>query len=90
VKLEETLFYCGYRLVEDAWESEGRRTYIHDDEASRTHLADLRQALAKLGWLPHPSKLRSYLNQVGDELEIEPGGAETSGHFLHHVKLFST
>jgi hypothetical protein len=90
VTLEETFLNYGYRLVDDAWESEGRRTYMHDDEASRAHLADLQQALAKLNWSPHSSKLRSYLSQAGEEIEIEPGGAETSGHFLHHMKLRST
>jgi hypothetical protein len=89
MRLERTLHDRGYRLVDDAWESDGRRTYVHDDDASGT-LAGLRQALGELGWRPHPNKLRSYQNQGAEEIEIEPGGSDTSGHFLHHMKARSS
>lgn len=31
-------------------------------------------------------KLHSFRNATGHELELEPGGAEVTGHFLHHIK----
>ena len=86
---EDTLFALGYRLVDDAWNSDGRRTYTHDDEASRTHLVELRQSLGNLGWSADPSKLRSFRNSVDEEIEIEPSGADTTGHFLHHMRTFT-
>jgi hypothetical protein len=79
--VEETLFDFGYRLVEDAWDADGRRTYVHDDDASRTHLAGLRQSPERLGWSSDQSKLRSFRNPAGEEIEIEPGGADTDGIF---------
>jgi hypothetical protein len=49
-------------------------------------LAGVRRSLQDLGWSSDRSKLRSFRNPAGEEIEIEPGGADTSGHFLHHMK----
>lgn len=84
--VEDTLYDLGYRLVDDAWNTHGRLTYVHNDDASRPHLAVLRQSLGSLGWSADRSKLRSFRNPAGEEIEIEPGGADTTGHFLHHMK----
>jgi hypothetical protein len=88
--LEQMLFDLGYRLTDDAWESDGRRTYIHDDDADRTHLKALRQALGILGWSADRSKLRSFSNAAGEEIEVEPGGSDVTGHFLHHMKAVTS
>lgn len=77
----------GYRLVKDCWGSEGRKTYVHDDEADRTFLTDLAKTLAEHGFKMDRNRLRCYLNDVtGELIEIESGGAETSGHFVHHLR----
>ena len=84
--LHDLLLAHGYRLVEDAWCSHGRITYIHDDEADRGFLADLTRALGSIGWKKSPVKLRSFTNDA-NEIEIEPGGSDVSGHFLHYLKV---
>jgi hypothetical protein len=77
----------GYRLVEDAWEGHGRVTYLHDDSADRSFLIGLAQILRSAGWTRDKSKLRTFRNELSKEaIEIEPGGSETSGHFLHHTQ----
>jgi hypothetical protein len=79
----------GYRLTEDAWNEHGRRTYIHDDDVARSHITSLSIALRAAGWKNDSEKLWSFVHRDPDEIfEIEPSGAETSGHFLHHMKSF--
>jgi hypothetical protein len=75
----------GYRLVEDAWSTDGRVTYVHDDTADRAHLAELVRTLGSDGWRNNREKLRSFTNDTGNEIEIEPGGSDVSGQFLHHL-----
>jgi hypothetical protein len=84
--LHDLLFAHGYRLVDDAWRTQGRVTYIHDDDADRGHLADLAKVLGSVGWNKNRDKLRSFMNNAAEEIEIEPGGADTTGHFLHYMK----
>jgi hypothetical protein len=37
-------------------------------------------------WQLHKTELRAFTNSTSGELiEVEPGGADTNGHFLHHV-----
>ena len=85
MKTHDLLFEQGYRLVEDAWITHGRLTYIHDDAADRSRLAALARALGSVGWNKSGDKLRSFRND-DNEIEIEPGGADTTGHFLHHMQ----
>ncbi len=86
--MHDLLFAQGYRIVEDAWSTQGRVTYIHDDDATRGHLADLARVLGSIGWNKNRNKLRSFTNDGTDgEIEIEPGGADTTGHFLHYMKV---
>ena len=81
------LISLGYKLVEDAWENSGRRTYSHDDDVSRTEMANLKINLGSAGWIRDTNALWIFRQQEsGEILEVEPGGAETSGHFLHHLK----
>jgi hypothetical protein len=76
----------GYRLTEDDWDRDGRRTYIHD-EAFALHLKELKSLLQPIGWHPSSDELWILKHSVsGQILEFEPGGADVSGHFLHHLK----
>jgi hypothetical protein len=82
--MHELLVSEGYKLVEDSWDKDGRRTYLNDENATRSYLKHLAVALSREGWSSAPDKLRSFLHSGTDEsIEIEPGGSETSGHFLH-------
>jgi hypothetical protein len=85
----EILIWQGYKLVEDAWDTHGRRTYSHDDDASRAQMVNLKYNLGSAGWVRDTNALWVLRQGKTDEmLEVEPGGAETSGHFLHHMKSF--
>jgi hypothetical protein len=78
----------GYKLIEDAWGQYGRRTYLHDDDATRAHITNLARNLKCAGWEINRERLRSFNHcQTGEFIEIEPGGSETTGHFLHHMKV---
>ena len=45
--LHELLVAEGYKLIDDSWESHGRRTYIHDDDATREFIAALAKRLSR-------------------------------------------
>jgi hypothetical protein len=87
--LHDLLVSHGYWLTEDAWKKRiPRRTYIHDENATRAYIQKLAKVLASDGWEIHPNVLRAFRHKVRKEmLELEPGGAHTSGHFLHHMKI---
>ncbi|MBR0986102.1 hypothetical protein [Bradyrhizobium liaoningense] len=75
--------------MDDAWDSNGRRTYLHDEDADRAFLKQLQRILRTLEWTADPDKLRTFGHAgSGEIIEIEPGGSDTSGHFLHHMKAF--
>jgi hypothetical protein len=77
----------GYKLIEDAWGRYGRRTYLHDHDATRAHITNLARKLGSAGWQIDRDRLRSLIHcRTGEFIEIEPGGSETTGHFLHHMK----
>jgi hypothetical protein len=83
----DALVSLGYRLVENKWAEHGRRTYVYDDEAARAHIKSPGDALQKAGWAIDQNKLRSFCHPSANEvIEAEPGGSDTSGHFLHHMK----
>ena len=87
VSTHDLILTEGYKLVEDAWEKSGRRTYIHDDDASSIQIKRLIEILRSAGWEMDSDKLRSFRHIVnGDIIELEPGGSDTTGHFLHHMK----
>jgi hypothetical protein len=80
----------GYKLVEDAWVKDGRRTYVHDDDASGVLIRRLIDVLRSDGWEIDKDKLRSLRHAaIGDMIELEPGGSDATGHFLHHMKAFT-
>jgi hypothetical protein len=74
----------GYKMVEDSWTVEGRKTYVSDEDADRAFLADLERTLSEYGWDKHETRLRCFSNpHTGELIVIEPSGADTNGHFLH-------
>jgi hypothetical protein len=86
--IDDLLAAHGYRLAEDAWISQGRMTYVHDDDADQRYLADLTKTLGSDGWTKSHDKLRTFSKDGGrHEIEIEPGGSGVDGHFLHHMKV---
>lgn len=79
------LYVLGYQPEDDSWDTDGRRTYIHEDNATRAYLITLRGILARWGFDRDPNALRTF--RRGNEIiEIEPGGADCQGHYLHHMK----
>jgi hypothetical protein len=83
--IHDVLVAKGYKLVDDAWTEFGRRTYIHEDDARRAHIRDLTAALRARGWETDTKRLRAF-RRPGELIEVEPGGADTSGHFLHQMR----
>jgi hypothetical protein len=82
--VRDVLIHCGYKLVDEAWEKHSRCTYLHDENADRAFFHMLQRELKPLGWRLDSSKLRTLVSESSRLLiEIEPGGSETSGHFLH-------
>lgn len=76
----------GYRLVEDA--GNGRLTFLHDDHADRPFLLQLAHALRYAGWQCDDAIPPVYrLPGTRLMIEIEPGGADTSGHYLHLIEV---
>jgi hypothetical protein len=79
----------GYKLIDDAWVKDGRRTYIHDDDASAIEFKRLTAILGRVGWEIDTNRLRSLRHPAScDMIELESGGPDTTGHFLHHMKEF--
>lgn len=84
--LDAMLYVLGYRPEDDSWETDGRRTYIHDDDATRAFLTTLRGIFGRHGWRKDLTALRTYRHDCGEIIEIEPGGDGCEGHYLHHMK----
>ena len=85
--LHDLLTAHGYKLIDDSWSFYGRRTYDHNDQATREFISGLEKQLRSLGWERHPTILRAFRHpDTGEVIEVEPGGADTGGHFLHHMK----
>jgi hypothetical protein len=85
--IHDLLIRQDYKLIDDAWSSQGRRTYIHDEDATREFIVGLAKVLRSVGWEAHPNILRAFrYSESGEIIEIEPGGADTTGHFIHHLK----
>lgn len=76
----------GYRIADEAWSTLGRCSFSHDEDATPAFLAALRASLARLGWKKHEAALRTFIDGAGGLIEIEPGGADCSGHYLHVMR----
>jgi hypothetical protein len=82
--LDKLLRDHGYKLVEDAWVRHGRRTYMHGEDATRAFVTDLCAQLKSQGWKCDGSVLRCFRqDETKEMIEVEPGGSEVDGHFLH-------
>jgi hypothetical protein len=89
--LNGALYGLGYRLEADAWRTEGRRTFLHEDDATRDYLDVLRRWLNPCGWHRDAHALRTFRHEAtGEVIEIEPAGSDCSGHYLHHMKAAIT
>jgi hypothetical protein len=86
-QVHDVLVGHGYKLIDDAWITKGRRTYIQDENLSASQLKNIQKVLGNAGWrkdldamwiLRHPS--------TGEMLEFEPGGDGATGNFVHHMK----
>lgn len=76
----------GYKPEDDSWDADGRRTYMHEDEATRAYLITLRGILARQGWHRDVHALRTFRHELTRNIiEIEPGG-DCPGHYLHLMK----
>jgi hypothetical protein len=76
----------GYKLVEDAWDEHGRLTFVHDDDADRQQLNRIAHTLQVAGWEKSKTALRTFKHPASGEIvEVEPGGSDTNGHFLHYM-----
>lgn len=84
--IEEVAQALGYRPEDDSWDTDGRRTYIHDESANLQSFRDLVALLAPLGWFRDSHSLRTLRHESGEIVEVEPGGPGTSGHYLHHMR----
>lgn len=83
----ETLHILGYRPEDDSWGTDGRRTYLHEDDATRAYFTTLRSILGRQGWHRDSNALRTFRHEAtGEIIEIEPGGSGCTGHYLHHMK----
>ena len=51
--LGDVLAAEGYKLVDDAWTQNGRRTYHHDDDATRDFIIRLARMLRVGDWLSY-------------------------------------
>jgi hypothetical protein len=85
----DLLIQHGYKLIDDSGTLHGRRTYNHNDDANREFIASLAKVLRSAGWETHPNILRAFRHPVTEEaLELESGGSDVTGHFLHRTKAF--
>lgn len=88
--MQELFEADGYKLVEDVWDEHGRLTFVHDDDADRPHLNHLARTLQIAGWEKSKTELRTFRHPVSGEIvEVEPGGSDTSGHFLHYMSALA-
>lgn len=85
--LEDLLYHLEYRPEDDSWDTDGRRTYVHEDDGTRAYLITLRGILARHGFDRDQHALRTFRHSASKQvLEIEPFGQDGEGHYLHHMK----
>lgn len=85
--MHDLLVSQGYKLIDDAWNEHGRYTYIHDDDAGPAFIKGLAGILRSAGWDAEPGALRTFRDpSTSCVIELEPGGSETTGHYLHYMK----
>lgn len=85
--LEQMLGLLEYRPEDDSWDTDGRRTYSNDSNVTQARLNAVRRALESMGWEVVKNRLRTFRDPKSCEIiEIEPGGDDCTGHYLHLMK----
>jgi hypothetical protein len=64
-------------------------TALVEYPASSIQIKRLIEIFRSAGWEMDSDKLRSFRHIVNGVIELEPGGSDTTGHFLHHMKALS-
>lgn len=87
VRLDIILDTFCYQLEDESWDTDGRVTYSHDDNATKGFVKVLAMALAKHGFRRSKNDPRRFDRpESGEIIEVEPGGSDCTGHLLHHMK----
>jgi hypothetical protein len=87
LRLSDILDTFCYQLEDESWDTDGRVTYSHDENATKGFIKVLAMALAKHGFIQSKGDPRCFERAESHELiEIEPGGAGCTGHLIHHIK----
>ena len=85
--LDDLLMHFGYDPEDDSWETEGRRTYSNELDATKSFMNIFAIGLGRYGWKRDSKQLRRFNNEYnGQIIELEPGGSGITGHLLHHLK----
>lgn len=84
--MDEILLVLGYRPEDDSWDTDGRLTYIHDDNATHAWMTSTAIILGRQGWRRDKTNRYLFRHDTGRLIEIEPGGADCTGHYLHVMK----
>lgn len=84
--LADTLYILGYRPEDDAWETDGRQTYIHDDNATRAWMISITRILCRQGWIKDHRDINLFRDEFGRIIQIEPCDLDCTGHYLHVMK----
>jgi hypothetical protein len=88
--LSEILVACGYKLVECL--EKARSMHVHSRRRSHASICCGTAQRPHNRWMGGgPQKVKAF-RHISDhyEIELEPGGSELSGHFLHYIKAEST
>lgn len=84
--MEEILADLGYNMEDDSWDTDGRRSFSHDSDATAPYLRSLCLLLGPYGFRIDRNNIRTLRADDGQIIELEPGGFECPGHLLHHIK----
>lgn len=76
----------GYRPEDDSWDTDGRVTYMHDDNATRAWVTSLCRILGRQGWERDSRDINLFRNETGQLLQIERCDPDCEGHYLHVMK----
>ena len=84
--LSDALYILGYSPEDDSWDTDGRRTYSHEENPNADYVRFLRPILGRCGYDLDKRELRRFRHFASREvIELEPVG-ECDGHYLHHFK----
>lgn len=73
--------------MDESRDDQDRKTFLNSENADYSFMKQLESGLLECGFRRHETSLRAFLNgSTGEFLEIEVGGPETSGHYLHYFQ----